>query len=644
MVDSNDRSGLSQLVAELRRRHVGRFALGYLASAFVILQLAEIVLPAFGAGDGGLRVVVAVAALGFPPALVLAWMYDLTREGITRTEDGATGPWLRTLALAALLLVTLLVTGGGGLYLARQGVFESRGERSGASASSAVAEGSFDPSAPIRSIAVLPLEDNSPSEDQAYFAASMHEELTAKLSQVEELRVVSRTSTMRYADTVMTAPEIGRALGVDVLVEGSVTRTPQRTRVTLQLIHAPSDTHIGSLQWDREEIDDVLAFQTEVAREVVDEVLKDRSAETLLAADEREVEPAAQEAYFRGRYAYDRGTPEGYAQAMDYFEAALEEDPDFAAALAGMAGARFLGTLQEDDVSSDELVQALEEARSAMALDSTSVEAQEVYALIEQSLPRVAEALPADLARPSPRRADVRVIRMPGSVDSVVVDLDALDTAWIQPLTALGERIEASVRIRHATSLQGGETTGPLVFDARQLMATGRYADAQRVLEAAVAADPDAASAWDLLVRAHVGQGDPEGAANAARRWAEAQGEGLDGADVRALTSHLSRSGVDGYWRWRLERLEDRRRSEGSVPSFEMATTHAALGNEEEALRFLALALRQGEPGVLSLRTDPVWDDLRDDERFREILRQARQIRFGPHATPPRPPGGTPGR
>lgn len=634
MPDTNETSGLSEFLVEMRRRHVGRFALGYAAAAFVILQLAEIVFPAFGVGEDGLRILVTVAALGFPPSLVLAWVYDISREGITRTEGGASGPWLRALALGSLLIVTLLATGGAGLYLARQGVFETSAERSTPTLS-AIRTAGFDPEEPINSLAVLPLADYSPGDNQAYFAASMHEELIAKLSQIDQIRVVSRTSVMRYADTDLSIPEIGRELDVDVVVEGSVARTAERTRVTLQLIHAPSDTHIRTLQWDREQIDDVLAFQTEVAHEVVEEVSArhDESVFTTVASD---VDPEAQDAYFRGRYEYGLGTADGYRKALQYFEEAVAEDPDFANAMAGMAGARFLGTLESDAMSEEALMRAYEEAETALALDSTSVETREVFELIERSLPKLM-GTPADVPGAPPEARTVRVVRRPGSSDSIVVDATALDTAWVTPLTTLGERIEAQVR-RH-TENTGQEAASRMVFDARQLLGSGRYAEAETVLETALELNPDASAAWDMLVRAHVARGDADGALEVVRRWVDAGTEdGPDEIDERQLQAALSVEGTSGYWSWRLERLDEAQREGRPVPSFELASTHAALGNDEEALDHLMDALEDGEPGIMSIRTDPVWDDLRADPRLREIVRQAQRLRFAPDRR--RRPGG----
>ncbi|MDH3271052.1 MAG: hypothetical protein OEN56_06945 [Gemmatimonadota bacterium] len=636
MSDPTERSGLGEFFAEMSRRHVGRFALAYAATAFVLLQLVEIVFPAFGIGEGGVRLVVAVAALGFPPALIGAWMYDIGRTGVTRTGGGPGGPHLRAVALGSLLIVTVLVTGGAGLYLARQGVFATEAVQSRSPAPE-IRAAAYDPSQPISSIAVLPLNDYSPSGDQAYFASSMHEELIAKLSQIEQIRVVSRTTVMRYQADSLTAPEIGRQLGVDVLVEGSITRTPERTRVTLQLIHAPSDSHIRTLQWDREDVEDVLAFQTEVAHELV-EAVDTQHDETVFRTASSEIAPEAQESYIRGRYEYDRGTPEGYRMALQYFEEAVAQDPDFAQALAGMAGARFLGTLESGVPVEGELLRAYGEAEAAVDLDSTSVETREVFALIERNLPRLVGDAMAMAEQPSEGHV-VTVMRMPGSADSIVIDTRALDSAWAAPLTSLGERIQTQVRSR--LDMTDSQSVRRMVFDARQLLAAGRYHEAEAVLGSAVEASPDDAAAWDLLIRTQVSGGDDAGATDAARRWLAARPDhGLDESDVIALENALEASGADGYWRWRLAHLEEEEESGAPSSSFEVATAHAALGDDERALEYLVRALRDGEPGVMSVRTDPVWDDLRSDPRLREVVRQAQRVRLSPNRPPPRPPGG----
>ena len=523
-------SSISRFVAEMKRRHVVRFALGYAAVAFVVLQLAEIVFPAFGIGE---------APAGVPSRLAL---------------------------VAALLVTTVGVTGGLGLYLANQGAFAAIG-------SDGVDRGpartvTYDPSVPIRSLAVLPLVDYSPTADQAYFTAGMHEELIAKLSLLDDVRVVSRTTVMHYEGTTLTTPQIGKELGVDVLVEGSVSRGGDRVRVTLQIIHAPSDSHIETLQWDRENVEDLLAFQTEIAQAVVHEV--DSHEETTFdRVASASIDPVAQEAYFKAKLEYERGTADGYRMALDYFEQALAADP----------------VLPEEPLAA----------------------------------------------------SGVHVVRMPGTFDSIVVDLDAFDTTWVSAMTSLGEGIEERIRSRSMGRGRAGGAPNRQAQAARQMMSSGRYAEAARVLENIVEEAPQMAPAWEMLARSHVASGNAPAAADVIEQWHETgTPDAPDESWVLRLQDAVELEGTQGYWAWRLDRLTTLAPAGEPVPRVELAAAHAALGNDDEAFLFLMEALVRGEPGVLTLRVDPVWDDLRRDPRFREVARQAQSMRF----SPTRRPGG----
>jgi TolB-like protein len=635
MPDKNTTSGFGQFAAEMRRRHVVRFALGYAAAAFVVLQLAEIVFPAFGMGEGALRLLVVAVGLGFPPALVLAWVYDITTEGIKRTTDGdQTSPVLPRLAVGGLLIATIGVTGALGAYLAEQGVFEpTAGAVPDGPTVPPVQTVAYEPGTPIRSIAVLPLDDFSPGSDQAYFASGMHEEIIAKMSLLDGIRVVSRRSVMQYAGTTMPMSQIGQELDVDVVVEGSVTRTSDRTRVTLRIVHAESESDIGTLQWDREEVEDVLAFQTEVAHMVVHELDSDHE-ETLFANTVATVEPAAQEAYFKGKYQYELGTDEGYRSAFDHFETALEADPDFAPAMAGMAGARFLIGLDGPDTSEEDFAQARREAQAAIAMDSTSMEALEVLAFIERSMPRVMGEL-ALIPAPESVPKTMHVIRIPGESDSIMVDVGAFDTTWVTAVTSLGERIEEQVRLK--TMNLENQSLRRETFQARQFMSSGRYGEATDVLESIVEDDPQASMAWEMLARTHVTSGDPERAVSVIETWHDTGASGAPDADrLAGLYTAVEQDGSQGYWSWQLDRLESMEAEGLPVPPSEIAAAHAALGNADQAFAYMFEALEQGDAGVLSLRSDPVWDDLRMDLRFRELGRQAQVMRFSPTRRSPR--------
>ena len=635
-------SGISQFVTEMKRRHVVRFALGYAAVAFVVLQLAEIVFPAFGIGEAGLRVLVVLTALGFLPSIVLAWVYDITTEGIKRTDDdeAPAGVPSRLALVAALLVTTVGVTGGLGLYLANQGAFAAIGD-DGTDFGQARTV-TYDPSVPIRSLAVLPLDDFSPNMDQAYFTAGMHDELIAKLSLLDDVRVVSRTTVMQYEGTTLTTPEIGRELGVDVLVEGSVSRGGDRVRVTLQIIHAPSDSHIETLQWDRDKVEDLLAFQTEIARAVVHEI-DSHEENTFDRVASASNDPAAQEAYFKAKLEYERGTADGYEMALDYFEEALAADPDFAPAMAGLAGARFLVGLGDPEIAEEELALAHEEAHAALQLDSTSTEVKEVLSFIERSMPRVMAKI---VAPEEPLAASgVHVMTMPGTFDSIVVDFGAFDTTWVSAMTSLGEGIEQRVRSRWMGPEREGEAGNRQAQAARQMMSSGRYTEAARLLESIVEEAPQTAPAWEMLARSHIASGDAPAAADVIEQWHDTGSPNApDEGWVLRLQDTVEFEGARGYWAWRLDRLTALAAADEPVPRVELAAAHAALGNDDEAFLFLMEALVRGEPGVLTLRVDPVWDDLRRDPRFGEVARQAQWMRFSPTRRPGRRGGPGDGR
>lgn len=637
MTETPNRSGFGPFWAEMRRRHVVRFALGYAAAVFVVLQLAEIIFPAFGIGEGGVRLLVIVTTLGFIPAVVLAWLYDVTKDGVSRTVGDNTA--LKPLMIGGLVVVTLGVTGGLGLWMAEQAVLTGA-TPSGSDLPAAIQLTTYDPEAPIRSLAVLPLEDNSPDGDQNYFTASMHEELIAKLSMLDEVRVVSRTSVMRYAGTTTPMPQIGRELDADVIIEGSVTRQGERTRVTLRLTHAASESHIETLQWDRSEVSDVLAFQSEIAHDVVHEVSTVYD-ETTFAQAASSIAPEAQDAYFRGRYEYDRGTLDGYRMAFEYFEEAIEADPDFAAAMAGMAGARFLIGLEGADVEEGEITLAHQEAVAAIQLDSTSPEAREVLSLIERSMP----AVTGNVAIPAPVTGapEIHVMTFNDQVDSISVDLSALDTAWVSAVTSIGGRIQERIGRWQARREDGsGRDDRPseaerLTYQARQMLSAAHYAEAGALLEQVVADSPGNGPAWEMLVRSRVATGDVSAASQTVQAWHESGAPGSPtAANVAELSLAIELEGTRGYWNWTAQRLANLESEGRPVPRMELATAHAALGNADEAFEHLGQALTRGEPSVFSIRNDPAWDGLRGDPRFAEIGRQAQSMRTTRGRRPPR--------
>lgn len=633
MTDPQQKSSpLAPFVAELKRRHVVRFTLGYAAAAFVLLQLAEIVFPAFGVDETGLRLLVIAVALLFPPAAVLAWVFDITAEGIKRTEDPAEGRGSRASGSmaprVALLAVTVVILGGVGLWMARVGLIEeltSPAPDAGAEAPLELV--AYDPSDPIRSLAVLPLDDFSGSDDDDYFSAGLLDELTAQLSQIAGLRVVSRTSVMRYAGTATPIPQIGRELQVDAVIEGSVRRVDDRVRITVQLIHAASDTHVWTQQYDRS-LGDVLALQSEVALDIARQISAELSPEesTLLGRTAaRDVAPAAQDAYLRGRYELDKGTPEGYRAALDWFGRAVSEDTGFAPALAGLAGARFVLGMSSTEPAEEDLRRAEEEARKALAMDSMSVEAREVFRLIRLSMPDAPSVAGVPGVSLTP---DVPVPFEVGGLEGAL-----LDTAWASAMTQLGRRIETQVRVATARTDRAGRVGRALA--ARQLMAAGRFEEAAALLADLAEEEPEHAALWETLARARLAAGDPAGAVAAIASWSASGADGAPTArEVQSLRASVSERGPSAYWSWMHARLEARTAAGERVSAADRAAALVGMGEVDRAFAALGEAVRRHDPGLVSLRSDPVWDPVRADRRFTEIARQARALRPPPGPRP----------
>jgi len=189
----------------------------------------------------------------------------------------------------------------------------------------------------IDSIAVLPLDNLSGDPEQEYFVEGMHEALTAELSKISALKVISRTSAMRYKNTDKPMPQIARELDVDALIEGSVVREGDQVRITVQLIHGPTDKHLWADSYQRE-LRGVLALQSEVARAIASQIrVTVTPQEQARLARTRPVNPEAYRLYLLGRYHWNKRTPEGFQKAAEHFQQAIDLDPTYALAYAGLA-------------------------------------------------------------------------------------------------------------------------------------------------------------------------------------------------------------------------------------------------------------------------------------------------------------------
>jgi TolB-like protein len=334
---SDSRSGLSVFLAELRRRRVYRVAVVYAVVAFVIWQAAEIAFPALNLPEWTLTFVVVATLLGFPIALVLAWAFDITPQGVKRAEALAGGRGTRAAAMAGVALLVLVLAVG--WYVLRG--TGSEPDR--------------------KSIAVLPLDNLSGDESTEPFVAGVHDDILTHLYKIGDLKVISRTSVMEYRDTRKNLREIADELGVATVLEGGVQRAGNRVRINVQLIDARTDEHLWAEDYDRElTTENIFAVQSDVALQVAAALQSVLSPAEQAQIESRPTENLeAYELYLRGND-YDRQSEELPDQltAIRLWRRSIELDPTFALPYAKLVGAHCLLYFGLADRSEDHVAQA----------------------------------------------------------------------------------------------------------------------------------------------------------------------------------------------------------------------------------------------------------------------------------------------
>lgn len=354
---------VSQFFRELRQRGVFGTAAIYVVAAWVLVQVASEIFPAFNISQFAIRYVWIGFVLGFPLALIIGWMYDISPRGITRTPETGSGAdatlkrfdflVLSGIAIVAFGLVFVLL---GKIMNLQEPVLMQTTAREIDS----------------NSVAVLPLDNFTGDPDQEYFVAALHEALTAGLTSISALKVISRTSASAFVNTTKTLPEIGRKLGVANIIEGSVFRSGNRVRITVQLINALTDEHLWAENYERE-MTDLMALQGEVTRAIARQiqVTLTPQEDSRLSA-ERQVNPQVYELYLKGMYFLKQYTPAGIQKGLSYLQQAVELDPANARAYAGLAlGYNTIG----HGIGRDAFPKALAAARQALVLDEYSGEA-----------------------------------------------------------------------------------------------------------------------------------------------------------------------------------------------------------------------------------------------------------------------------
>jgi TolB-like protein len=375
---------------ELKRRNVFRVGIAYLITAWLLLQVVDLVLENINAPDWIMQVFMLGLAVGFPVTLVIAWAFEMTPEGLKKEKEVDRSSSITHVTgrkLDRAIIGVLVIALGYFVYdKFSQDITATSPPGDGASevATNLPLTAEADPHR--KSIAVLPFANRSSREEDAYFADGIHDDLLTSLAKVGSLKVISRTSVMRYRESVLSIPEIAAELGVNTVLEGGIQRSADQVRINVQLIDAASDEHLWAENYDRAlSAQNLFAIQSEISREIVSALkatLTDEESERLAEQPTDSLEAYGE--YVLGRQAMAERTNEALVRAQAHFEKAIELDPDYALAHVGLADSLSLQVSYGDLFVTDSYIPRQAAIDRALALNPNSGEAYTSLANLRQ--------------------------------------------------------------------------------------------------------------------------------------------------------------------------------------------------------------------------------------------------------------------
>ena len=578
--------------AELKRRNVYKVAVAYAVVAWLLMQVASQIFPFFEIPNWVVRLVILFLVIGFPIALIVAWAFEVTSEGIKRTEaaDAAGlrshgGTWIYVVLIGAALSVGLFFVGR---YTAGHATARPASEKLQRGKQNEVAKASLD-----KSIAVLPLVNESGDPKDEYFSDGLSEELIAALAQISGLKVIGRSSSFRFKDRKEEPRAIGEKLGVSTLLDGTVRKQGDRVRIVAELVNAADGIQLWTRTFDRE-LKDIFAMQEEIARAVAESLKV-----TLLGSQDRSAQRGAagnveaHNAYLQGHFHLQRRNLEDYRKAVGYFDQAIRLDPNYALAYTERSEAwSFIGDLtgQHEPAWSN----ARSDAEKAVAI-----------------APDLAEA-----------HAALGWIRF------------FIDWKFAEGITA----------IKRAEELSPGNPTANDLL-ARAILYLGRLDEGERQARHAVELDPLSVIAQGNVARALFFAGKLDEADAAARKAAELQPASASSRRWQTLIAAQRGDGEtalreaqlepdEGYRRFELALAQyvrgDRAAADASLAdliangrdnlAYQIAEVYAVRGENDKAFEWLQISFDNHDTGTLALLADPLLRSLRDDARYKNFL------------------------
>jgi TolB-like protein/Tfp pilus assembly protein PilF len=580
------------ILTELKRRNVYKVAAAYAVVGWLLIQVATQVFPFLEIPNWAIRLVIFVTAIGFPIALIIAWAFELTPEGIKRTEaaDAARlrsrgGHWIAVVVVAATLSVGLFFVGR---YTAGHATARPASEELRRGKQSELAT-----VGPDKSIAVLPLINESGDPKDEYFSDGLSEELIAALAQISGLKVIGRSSSFRFKDRKEEPKTIGEKLGVSTLLDGTVRKQGDRVRIVAELVNAADGIELWTRTFDRE-LKDIFAVQQEIAKAVAESLKV-----TLLGGDARSVQGSApsnaeaHNAYLQGHFYLVRRNVEDFRKAIGYYDQAIKLDPEYALAYAERGEAwTILGDLtgqrpmaypkaRSDAEKAVSIAPALAEARAALGFVRCFVDWKFADGLSE--LKRAKELSPTN---PTANDLLARIIVYVGRFDEAerqareAVELDPLSTVTQSNLARVlfyaGKLDEADAAARKAAELQPAGAAN----HRWQVLIAAQRGDGPAALREAQLEPDEGYRRFELAVAQYV-VGDRE-AADAAL------------ADLLAKAR-------EGF-------------------AYQIAEVYAVRGEKDKAFEWLQISFDDRDAGMLGLLVDPLLRSLRDDPRYNKLL------------------------
>jgi adenylate cyclase len=574
---------------ELRRRNVYKVAIAYAVVAWLLMQVATQVFPFLEIPNWAIRLVIMLIVIGFPIALVIAWAFELTPEGLKRTEFADELP--KKSARNRAWIYVVIVAGAISVSLFFFGRYTATSKQSGLT------------EVPAKSIAVLPFENLSGNPENAYFTDGIQEEILMRLAKIADLKVVSRTSTVRYKRSAGSVREVATQLGVENVLEGSVQRTADRVHINVQLIKAASDAHLWAEAYDRK-LTDIFAVESEIAKTIAETLQAKLTGSEQRAIATRPTENTeAHQLYLKGRFFWNKRTSDGMMKSIDYFTRAIEKDPAYGLAYAGLADAYAILPNYSQTPWNESYPRAKAAVLKALELDDNVAEAHIALANLK---------LWNDWAQGAEKEFK-RGIELSPSY--------ATGHHWYSVyLSAVGRHQEAIAEMTKAQELDPFSLIINTELGLPYLYAR-EYDRAITHFQKAIEMDPNFAFAHFALAEAYDRKGRYEDALAEHDKSIALAGEPSQGwlAMTGLLKDTYQTLGGKDYWQKRLE-VTRKLYDEHAVTPKAVAEIYAVVGDKEQALGWLEKSYQEHDRFLVFLKVQSEFDTLRGDPRFEALI------------------------